>query len=787
MHATIESVGLVAAYMGDDNQNNIASIWYRPVGTSAWLAGHEMFADRSARQWRGSLVYLSAGTEYEIEVRFTDPDGVVPDTVKGSIRTRPDYPDVGSGGNILYVPDDGTLQAAIDAASPGDTIRIRGGTYYNNAQLGVEDSGTAGHYLTIEAVPGQHVILDGSEPGLNDSAADNWRLYQGNIYYTDLPWGDTQCSSSLMPNFIGQRQGADGMRYLLYKGSSEWNAFLAGPPGKAYYDCDGAHRGRLYVVTYGNDDPDAYEMYVSRKGTGLELRGADYVRIRNLEFRYFGYHGVYLNNPGADHNVIERNTFHGIGRYHVRVGVGVAPQYSSDNLIQDNHFYEYGYRDGRWPVDQVKPYAFSVAVRLSFAGPGNVIRRNTFKGGEDAINVNWQSHNTDVYDNLIEEYMGDGIEVDDQPGYNIRVWSNTLRYPSSGVSTQDGFMGDYWNTGPVYFFRNVIQGGYDPMGRTPISGDISGYYTDYGYKVGTDRNWPSRVFFYHNTISIPWSPSGPPWGGHGIQDAGGYNFSGIVARNNLWDIGARVFYLRYPTTVIDHDLDCDNLHNPTPTNFIQWSNSGGPEGNGVYHNLADVQRYTGQELHAISNNGTLFNADLSLRAGSPEIDAGCVIVGFNDRGPGAYKGQKPDIGAFEYTGKPDLSASTKTASVGAVSDGGSVAYTVRIQNTGGPFTQTVQMTDLLPAGLDYTSGTLTATLGNAWVTYATPSWSIHWQGVMSDTAALEIHYRVVVNIADTRAVPNTAWINDGSGQPISRSAIIIVNGWPTYMPIILRN
>jgi hypothetical protein len=58
---------------------------------------------------------------------------------------------------------------------------------------------------------------------------------------------------------------------------------------------------------------------------------------------------------------------------------------------------------------------------------------------------------------------------------------------------------------------------------------------------------------------------------------------------------------------------------------------------------------------------------------------------------------------------------------------------------------------------------------------------------MSDTPALEIHYRVVVNIADTKAVSNTAWISYGSGQPIGRSAIIIVNGWPTYMPIILRN
>ena len=95
MHATIESVGVVAPYTGDNAQNNNATIWYRPVGTSVWLAGPEMFVDRSAREWRVSLVHLSPETEYEVQVRYTDPNGVTPATVSGSVRTRPDYPDVG--------------------------------------------------------------------------------------------------------------------------------------------------------------------------------------------------------------------------------------------------------------------------------------------------------------------------------------------------------------------------------------------------------------------------------------------------------------------------------------------------------------------------------------------------------------------------------------------------------------------------------------------------------------------------------------------------------------------
>jgi uncharacterized repeat protein (TIGR01451 family) len=776
--ATIESVGVVASYTGDDNQNNTASVWYRPVGTPDWWAGHEMTADRQARQWRVSLVHLAPGTEYAIEVRFTDPDGVTPEVVTTSIRTRPDYPDVGSGGTIRYVPDGGDLQTVIDAASPGDTIRIRAGVYRTAAVLGVEDSGAPGQYLTIEADPGATAILDGSDASVNDPSVDNWRYYQGSIYTIDLPWADAACSDYAVPAYVGEQRGGDGMRYLFYRGTSEWDDFVAAPPGKAYYDC----ARRLYVVTYDADDPDNHEMHLSRQREGLVLAGADYVRIRNLEFRYYGYSGVHLQKPGADYNVIEGNTFHGMGKYHVRVGDWDTSR-SSHNLIQDNRFYERGYQDSGWTWEDQYRHAYSIAVRLSYTGPGNVIRRNVFKQGTDAIGVGWQSHNTDVYENLIEEYMDDGIEVDDQPGYNIRVWANTLRHCYSSISNQDWYLGDYWNAGPVYIFRNVIDGGSDPLGRTGPSGEV--YFSNYAFKIGYDTDWPGRVYYYHNTVYIPDSPRG----GNGIQDAGGTHFSGLVARNNLWAVRGRVFYLRYPATVAGHDLDCDNLQNagtPTDTRFVKWSSSGGPDGDGVYRNLRDFQTYTGQELHAISDNGTLFNPDLSLRLGSPEINAGCVIAGFNDRGPWAYKGQKPDIGAFEYDEMPDLSASTKSASAGNVSTGESVTYTVRIVNTGRPLTSTAVMTDVLPAGLDYLDGTLTATLGTARVDDGVLP-SIYWQGLMSATAVVEIRYGVSIATSHTLAISNTAWIDDGLARVVSRTVTIIVNGWSVYLPVTLRH
>ncbi|HDD24504.1 MAG TPA: DUF11 domain-containing protein [Chloroflexi bacterium] len=787
IHATIESVGIVAPYTGDDNHNNQAVIRYRRAGTLTWRTGPEMYADRYLREWRVSLVYLSPGTEYQIEVQYTDPDGVAPATVSGSIRTRPDYPDVGSGGNIMYVPDDGDLQTVIEAASPGDTIRLRAGVYHTSVRLEADDSGAPGHYLTIEAEPGAHVVLDGSDPDLNDPGVDNWHHFQGDIYYADLPWGDVESAPFNLPHYVGEQREGDDVRYLLYQGSGEWSRFLDALPGKAYYD----YNGRLYVTTYAGDDPDesGNEMHVSRWAIGITLDGADYVRIRNLEFRYYGWYGIYLKGEqGADHNIIEGNTFHGIGKYHIRIG-GWDLSASGDNLIQDNHFYERGYRDSGWTWDMQYDYAYSVGVRVNYAGPGNVIRRNTFGCGHDAIDIGWQSHDTDVYDNVIEECMDDGIEIDDQPGYNIRVWGNRIRYCSSGISNQDWFTGDYWNSGPVYIFRNVIEGGDDPQGRTAANGDIDGYFSNYAFKVGTDEDWVGRVYYYHNTIYIP----DTSMGGNGVQSASGPYFSGLVTRNNLWYVRGRAFHLTTSLVTMHHDLDCDNLHNAgtlTDTRFIRWSDSGGPEGNGIYRNLSDFQAYTGQELHGISENGTRFNPDLSLQDGSPEIDAGCLIPGFNDRGPWAYAGWGPDIGAFEYTDVLDLSESVKVASPVSAKAGEEVTYTIRIVNTGTPLSATVVLTDTLPLGLDYVSGTLTATHGTAWLTHPTGSTTstsvIHWQGSMGDLPQITVRYVTRVAVSDTLALWNEAEIADGHSPVVHCPALVIVNSWSAWLLLVLR-
>ena len=655
LSATIESIGVVSAYTGDDNQNSTTALVYRPEGATTWLSGHELYADRAGRQWRGSLVALSPDTTYEIEVRFYDPDGTSPSIQTSSIHTRPDYPEIGDGGTIHYVPDEGGLQTVINSAAAGDTIRMRTGTYYISVVLSEASSGTPGAYLTIEPSPGAKVILDGTDPTINNIYTNNWQLYQGNIYYTTLTWGSQACyDSGTLPNYVGELRDGDGVRYLFFKGSAEWDAFIAAPAGKAYYSCDSTHTlGRLYVVTYAGDDPDNHTIHASRYNTAILFAGADYIRLRHLEFRYYSEYSIHLRKPvgepeepGADNNIIEGNTFHG-SEYGVFIGQWGNPA-SANNLIQDNYFYERGYKDSRWDWDTTYHYAWSGGIAVIWAKSGNVIRRNHFNRGSDAIDVNFQSHNTDIYNNLIEDCMDDGIEVDNEPGYNIRVWGNVIGYCLDGVSAQDWFMGDHLNAGPIYVFRNLIVGGRDPYGRRDIAGDI--YSSEYAFKVGADLSGggAGRIYYYHNTIHIPDAVQN----GNGIQNAGGAYFSGIVSRNNLWIVTRQVIQLTLPSAIVGHDLDYDNLHNPgttTDNNFIRWSNTGGPLGNGVYPDLSSFRTYTAQELHGISANNTRLNANFTLQAGSPEIDTGCVIPGFNDRGIWQFSSEKPDIGAYEYS------------------------------------------------------------------------------------------------------------------------------------------
>jgi uncharacterized repeat protein (TIGR01451 family) len=181
--------------------------------------------------------------------------------------------------------------------------------------------------------------------------------------------------------------------------------------------------------------------------------------------------------------------------------------------------------------------------------------------------------------------------------------------------------------------------------------------------------------------------------------------------------------------------------------------------------------------------------DLRLAAGAPEIDAGAALPNLND----AFTlSGLPDLGAFEYgqplpfygvrPAAPDLSASSKQASVPLAALGEVVTYTITVFNAGLPLAGSAVVTDTVPLGLAYASGSLWASSG-AVDDSAAPL--LRWSGDLAGGMAT-IRYAATVTETGSRAIANTAWIAAAGVEAFSRQAVVLVNGYGVYLPMVGR-
>jgi hypothetical protein len=112
-------------------------------------------------QWRGIIFWLEPNTEYEVQVAYTDHDGVSGSPVTATIKTRNDNPP--STGNTYYVAtggDDlnpgteaepfGTIQHAVDIVQAGDKVLIMPGIY--NEEVVIDGkSGAENNFITTNS------------------------------------------------------------------------------------------------------------------------------------------------------------------------------------------------------------------------------------------------------------------------------------------------------------------------------------------------------------------------------------------------------------------------------------------------------------------------------------------------------------------------------------------------------------------------------------------------------------------------------------------------------------
>ncbi|GEM_PF-758894 len=137
---------------------------------------------------------------------------------------------------------------------------------------------------------------------------------------------------------------------------------------------------------------------------------------------------------------------------------------------------------------------------------------------------------------------------------------------------------------------------------------------------------------------------------------------------------------------------------------------------------------------------------------------------------------------------PDLGSSYKAVFPPYADYGERLVYTIGIQNSPGPLSQTVLCTDTIPDGLIYVPGTLTATVGVVTDTYAP---TLYWSGILTPSPAITLTYAVTVIHPSTGTVAfplvNTAVIVAPGYAPLTRTVTVLTNPYRIFLPLVLRS
>jgi hypothetical protein len=160
-YPTLENIALEWALTGDDNADATATVRYRKLGASTYRDGLPLFrvpaGSNEGFDWTnklsGSIFGLEPGTEYELELTLTDPDGGnATESLTATTRPLPTLP-----GTLHTVAVDPTsIGDALDSAVPGDLLLLADGTY---DELVVTVDGSQALPLVLQAEnPGQAVV-----------------------------------------------------------------------------------------------------------------------------------------------------------------------------------------------------------------------------------------------------------------------------------------------------------------------------------------------------------------------------------------------------------------------------------------------------------------------------------------------------------------------------------------------------------------------------------------------------------------------------------------------------
>lgn len=148
---TLENLAFRWILRGDSNRNASVAVSYRRKGETAWrealpmlrvqqeVANRSYGAYRTGNLFAGSVLFLTPGTQYEVQLVMQDPDGGAPPAKLVTVATRAEPGAFDTGRRVHVYPKGfqgerprssiSGLQTALDAALPGDLLLLHAGVY----------------------------------------------------------------------------------------------------------------------------------------------------------------------------------------------------------------------------------------------------------------------------------------------------------------------------------------------------------------------------------------------------------------------------------------------------------------------------------------------------------------------------------------------------------------------------------------------------------------------------------------------------------------------------------
>jgi Protein of unknown function (DUF1565) len=442
--------------------------------------------------------------------------------------------DVPVPANALYVATDGndngpgsrsqpwrTVTRALGALRAGDTLVLRGGTYFERA-IPVSLAGTAGAPITVRNEPGEQPIIDGGFTQFRTVGNQDWQVFDAgrDIYRSTATFPGT----SQVYGYLGPDDG--GFRLVPYETMgalagdiedySEATPFYAGP-GVFWNSSDQRIYVRLrhsrYQPQFGvevpaNVDPRQTPLFLFPSRTVLQVASnAQHVLFRGLVLR----HGERIADlAGGCHDLTWLACDLTIGRYGLIVRDGVSGLLFDDSRVRGNFPPWVPRSDVK---ADVKPGHLMQDAAFEFSGHvTNVeIVDSTFTGLFDAIDSSGTPTGFQIHHCEFATIRDDVLEIA-TAGSAIEFHHNFVHRAAAAVSWNGSTAPALAVAGTKFIHHNVIDvselqlyGRADPQGLSPSKwlgpqGDGMATGPAFGSHETSSLNGPDPWKIYHNTI-----------------------------------------------------------------------------------------------------------------------------------------------------------------------------------------------------------------------------------------------------------------------------------------------